>query len=116
MRSDAAITLPACSVTTAASIAESVQHRSDVRLSRHVQRIHARKNRRVTGGLNSVETSIQSIQPTKSFSNSLFRYILTQTIKIKKGKGSMNSITERRVPELIPILGSQPAGDMSHES
>ena len=24
-------------------------------------------------------------------------------------------ITERRVPELIPILGSQPAGDMSHK-
>ena len=25
------------------------------------------------------------------------------------------SITERRVPEPIPILGSQPAGDMSHK-
>jgi len=25
------------------------------------------------------------------------------------------SITERRVPELIPVLGSQPAGDMSHK-
>ena len=25
-------------------------------------------------------------------------------------------ITERRVPELIPVLGSQPAGDMSHKS
>ena len=24
------------------------------------------------------------------------------------------SITERRVPELIPVLGSQPAGDVSH--
>jgi len=24
-------------------------------------------------------------------------------------------ITERRVPELIPVLGSQPAGDMSHK-
>jgi len=23
-------------------------------------------------------------------------------------------ITERRVPELIPVLGSQPAGDVSH--
>jgi len=28
-----------------------------------------------------------------------------------KGKGSPYSITERRVPELIPVLGSQPAGD-----
>ena len=28
-------------------------------------------------------------------------------------KGSPYSITERRVPELIPVLGSQPAGDVS---
>jgi len=27
----------------------------------------------------------------------------------KKGKGRPYSITERRVPELIPVLGSQPA-------
>jgi len=33
----------------------------------------------------------------------------------KKGKGSPYSIAERRVPELIPVLGSQPAGDMSHK-
>jgi len=32
-----------------------------------------------------------------------------------KGKGSPYSITEHRVPELIPVLGSQPAGDMSHK-
>jgi len=25
------------------------------------------------------------------------------------------SITERRVPELIPVLGSQPAGEVSHK-
>ena len=31
-------------------------------------------------------------------------------------KGSPYSVTERRVPELIPVLGSQPAGDMSHKS
>jgi len=36
-------------------------------------------------------------------------------IKPKKGKGSPHSINERRVPELIPVLGSQPAGDVSHE-
>jgi len=24
-------------------------------------------------------------------------------------------ITERRVPDLIPVLGSQPAGDVSHK-
>jgi len=30
-------------------------------------------------------------------------------------KGSPYSITERRVPDLIPVLGSQPAGDVSHK-
>jgi len=33
----------------------------------------------------------------------------------KKCKSSPYSIVERRVPELIPVLGSQLAGDMSHE-
>ena len=32
----------------------------------------------------------------------------------KKGTGSPYSITKRSVPELIPVLGSQPAGDVSH--
>jgi len=32
-----------------------------------------------------------------------------------KGKGSPYSITERRVPELIPVLCSQPAGDVNHK-
>jgi len=31
-----------------------------------------------------------------------------------EGKGSPYSITERRVPELIPVLCSQPAGDTCH--
>ena len=35
---------------------------------------------------------------------------------IKKAKSSPYSITERRVPELTPVLGSQPAGDVSHKS
>jgi len=30
-------------------------------------------------------------------------------------KGSPYSITERRVPELIPVLGNLPAGDTSHK-
>ena len=33
----------------------------------------------------------------------------------KKGKGSQYSITKRRVPEPIPVLGSQPASDVSHK-
>jgi len=32
-----------------------------------------------------------------------------------RDKGSPDSITERRVPELIPVLGSQSAGDVSHK-
>ena len=32
-----------------------------------------------------------------------------------KGKGSPYSITELRVPELIPVLGSQPASGVSHK-
>jgi len=35
--------------------------------------------------------------------------------QLKKGKGSPYSITERMVPELIPVLGSQPAGEVSHK-
>jgi len=32
-----------------------------------------------------------------------------------KGRGSDYSTAERRVPGLIPVLGSQPAGDESHK-
>jgi len=32
-----------------------------------------------------------------------------------KGKGGPYSITKCKVPELIPVLGSQPAGDVSHK-
>jgi len=35
--------------------------------------------------------------------------------KGQKGKDSPYSITERMVLELIPVLGSQPAGDVSHK-
>ena len=34
---------------------------------------------------------------------------------IQAKKDSPYSITERRVPELIPFLGSQPADDVSHK-
>jgi len=33
----------------------------------------------------------------------------------KTKQGSPYSITERRVPEMIPVLGSQPAGDTNHK-
>jgi len=35
--------------------------------------------------------------------------------RILKGKGSPYSIAERRAPQLILVLGSQPAGDVSHK-
>jgi len=41
--------------------------------------------------------------------------VLLQAFSVKKGKGSPYLITERRVPELIQVIGSQPAGDMSHK-
>ena len=45
------------------------------------------------------------------------RFVLPFWYKLTwvKGKGSPYSITERRVPELIPVLGSLPADDVSHK-
>ena len=37
-------------------------------------------------------------------------------LTVKKGKGSPYWIAERRVPELIPVLDSQPAGDVSYKT
>ena len=37
------------------------------------------------------------------------------SIARQKGKGSPYTTAERRVPEMIPVLGSQPAGDVSHK-
>ena len=39
------------------------------------------------------------------------KFVKDQTSK--KGKGSPSSITESRVPELIPVLGSQLAGEVT---
>jgi len=44
-----------------------------------------------------------------------FHNSFTGRLVSKKGKGSPYSITHRRVPELIPVLCSQPAGDVSHK-
>jgi len=40
---------------------------------------------------------------------------LVQHSRDKKGNGSPYSITERKVSELIPVLGSQPASDVSRK-
>jgi len=39
----------------------------------------------------------------------------SEMIIIAPTKGSPYSISERRVPELIPVLGSKPAGGVSHK-
>ena len=38
-----------------------------------------------------------------------------RSIRQRSKKGSPYSITERRVPELIPVLCSQPTGGVSHK-
>jgi len=40
---------------------------------------------------------------------------IVDQIEVIWQKGSPYSITKRRVSELIPVLGSQPASDVSHE-
>jgi len=51
------------------------------------------------------------------FARDMFPHLWKQQIALHrvKGKGSPYSIAGRRVPELIPVLGSQPAGDVSHK-
>jgi len=44
-----------------------------------------------------------------------FNSVFLHTAVHNKGKGSPNTQNERRVPELMPFLGSQPAGDRSHK-
>jgi len=39
--------------------------------------------------------------------------MLENTVFILKGKGSTYSIAEHKLPELIPVLGSQPAGEVN---
>ena len=40
---------------------------------------------------------------------------MQSAIAIQYNKGNPYSTAERRIPELIPVLGSQPAGDTSHK-
>jgi len=49
------------------------------------------------------------------FANSGSVQLSSCAVKKGKGKGSPYSTVERRVPELILALGSQPAGDVSRK-
>jgi len=63
-----------------------------------------------------LQAGCPSCRPTNSISTEGITAAAKNIKKVKgKGKGSPYSITERRVPELIPVLGSQPAGDVSHK-
>ena len=64
--------------------------------------------------------TIHLVPPTTTVASLLHRASTEYPIHIArcdalKSKGSLYSITERMVPELIPVLGSQPAGDVSHK-
>ena len=44
-----------------------------------------------------------------------YNSLMVAFIDLKKGKGSLYSITDRRILELTLVLGSQPAGEVSHK-
>ena len=66
---------------------------------------HQLQVKRRTGKVRRPETDVLPLCHATNFT----------TIGLHKGKGSPYSITERRVPELIPVLCSQPAGGVSHK-
>jgi len=49
------------------------------------------------------------------FRSFVARFSVYGSVWYSSKKGSPYSITERRVPELIPVLDSQPAGDVNHK-
>ena len=61
------------------------------------------------------EYRIDRLRPSGSFSTHCRKHFARTHFLRKKRKGSPYSTAERRVPEPIPVLGSQPAGDVSHK-
>ena len=62
-------------------------------------------------GLNNSHANCTSI----FYLNDLKLVLKLSSKKAKYSQDSPYSITERTVPELIPVLGSQSAGDVSHK-
>ena len=64
-------------------------------------------------------TPAETLQDTAHHSSTSARQAACDFLKfiylLKCKKGSSYSITKHRVPELIPVLGSRPAGDVSHK-
>jgi len=66
-----------------------------------------------SGALNSTPTALDTVKARKlAYYDHTMR---KQGSCLVKGKGSPYSITERKIPELIPVLGIPPAGDVSHK-
>jgi len=70
---------------------------------------------RLTDKHTTVRRDICSNRPRRALSHVAADVYFTLYTLWVKGKGSPYSITERMVPELIPVLGSQPVGDVSHK-
>ena len=62
----------------------------------------------------TLEGILQRPRVYSNRTNLSYSYIVL-TLKVKVAHSRPYSITECRVPELIPVLGSQPASDMSHK-
>jgi len=71
---------------------------------------------RLTDKHTTVRRDICSNSPRRALSHVAADVYFTLYTLWVKGKGNPYSITERMVPELIPVLGSQPVGDVSHKS
>jgi len=81
---------------------------------------HPEKMARIFPNKTALQSSIFTIKIHNSFTDQsplarLWSWNLTRSNRNIKGKGRPYSITKCRVPELIPVLGSQPAGDVSHK-
>ena len=55
-------------------------------------------------------SAIQQVTHTRTHTQTDLTDTYTRTLKVARTR-----LTERRFPELIPVLGSQPAGDVSHK-
>ena len=62
-------------------------------------------------GLFSKEQISKGGEKSEKSEENKVKWSSREAYDIKKGNGSPYSITERGVPELIPVLGSQPAGE-----
>jgi len=58
---------------------------------------------------------ISEVTTLRRYTNLFIIIIIINCLFRHNKTGSPYSNTKRRVPELIPVLGSQPAGDMNHK-